>query len=203
MTIVYLIRHSVRMKKSLIKEYKTNISEQEKIERIVLSPLGEERAKLLSTKSIFDNIDIIYSSNCVRTLETAKYLMDRLNLGVTIDDRFDERRLGLPNDKEYPNWFELQFKDENFKTIGGESQKDVRNRMSEAIDEILEKDKNKEICIFTHGYAILYYLMKHCEFIYHDKTRVEFKFNNKTIFNRYLNAHILILLLRSSPFSYK
>ena len=78
MTIVYLIRHSVRMKKSLIKEYKTNISEQEKIERIVLSPLGEERAKLLSTKSIFDNIDIIYSSNCVRTLETAKYLMDRL-----------------------------------------------------------------------------------------------------------------------------
>ena len=194
MTIVYLIRHSVRMKKSLIKEYKTNISEQEKIERIVLSPLGEERAKLLSTKSIFDNIDIIYSSNCVRTLETAKYLMDRLNLGVTIDERFDERRLGIPCDKEFPNWFELQFKDENFKTIGGESQKEVRNRVSEALDEILDKDKNKEICIFTHGYAILYYLMKYCEFIYHDKSRVELKFNNKTIFNRYLNAPEVIKL---------
>ena len=194
MTTIYLVRHSVRMKKNLIEENKTNLSEQEKIERIVLSPLGEERAKLLSTKSIFDNVDKIYTSNCVRTLETAKYLMERLNLGVTIDDRFDERRLGIPNDKEYPNWFEIQFKDENFKTVGGESQKEVRERMSEAIDEILTNDKNKEICIFTHGYAILYYLMKHCEFIYHDKTRVELIFNNKTIFNRYLNAPEVIKL---------
>ena len=153
MTTIYLVRHSVRMKKNLILENKTNLSEQEKIERIVLSPLGEERAKLLSTKSIFDNIDKIYTSNCVRTLETAKYLMERLNLGVTIDDRFDERRLGIPNDKEFPNWFELQFKDENFKTIGGESQKEVRNRMSEAIDEILVKDKNKEICISLYYFS--------------------------------------------------
>ena len=194
MTTIYLIRHSVRMKKNLIDEYKTSQSEQLKIEKIVLSSLGEERAKLLSTKDELDNIDKIYASNCVRTLETAKYLMDRHNLGVTIDERFDERRLGLPNDKEFPNWFELQFIDENFKTIGGESQKEVRERMVEAIDEVLEKDKNKRVCIFTHGYAILYYLMKHCEFIYHDRTRVELKFNKKTIFNRYLNAPEVIKL---------
>ena len=36
--------------------------------------------------------------------------------------------------------------------------------------------------------------MKYCEFIYHDKSRVELKFNNKTIFNRYLNAPEVIKL---------
>ena len=52
MTTIYLIRHSVRMKKNLIEEYKTNQSDLLKVEKIVLSPLGEERAKLLSSKSI-------------------------------------------------------------------------------------------------------------------------------------------------------
>ena len=194
MTTIYLVRHSVRMKKNLIEEYKTNQSELLKVEKIVLSPLGEERAKLVCSKPIFDNIDKIYTSNCVRTLETAKYLMDRLNLGVTIDDRFDERRLGLPNDKEYPNWFELQFKDENFKTIGGESQKEVRERMSEAIDEVLDNNKNKEVCIFTHGYAILFYLMQYCKFRFYSRERIQLEFNNKIIFDRYLNAPEVIKL---------
>lgn len=194
MTTIYLIRHSVRMKKNLIEECRTSQSNQLQFEKIVLSSLGEERAKLLASKDELDNIDKIYTSNCVRTLETAKYLMDRHNLGVTIDERFDERRLGIPNDKEYPNWFELQFIDENFKTVGGESQKEVRERVTEAINEILDEYKNKRICIFTHGYAILYYLKSLCDFEFHSKERITLKFNNKTIFNRYLNAPELIKL---------
>ena len=188
MTTLYLIRHSVRMKKSLIEEYKTNQSELIKNEKIILSPLGEKRAELLANKEEFNNIDKIFSSNCVRTLQTAKYLMDKYCLGVSIDDRLDERRVGIPNDKEYPNWFELQFIDENYKTINGESQKEVRNRMDEVINEILTKYKDKRICVFSHGYAMLFYLMKYCELIDVNRDKIILKFNNKIIFDRYLNA---------------
>lgn len=194
MTTIYLIRHSVRLKRNLIEEYKSNQERIIKEEKIILSTLGEERAKLLATKSELDNIDKIYASNCVRTLQTAKYLMERHNLGVTIDDRFDERRVGIPNDGEYPNWFELQFTDENYKTINGESQKDVRERMTDAINEILDGYKNKRICIFTHGYALLFYLMGFCEFKFYSRDRISLKFNDKIIFDRYLNAPEVIKL---------
>ena len=121
MTTIYLIRHSVRIKMSEM-EYNTSQDRLILNEKIILSPLGEERAKILADEEELQNIDKVYCSNCVRTLQTAKYLMEKQNLKCTIDDRLDERRTGIPNDKEFPNWFELQYLDENFKTVGGESQ---------------------------------------------------------------------------------
>ena len=144
MTTLYLIRHSVRMKQNKIEKYNTNQDKLILNEKIILSSEGEKRAKLLSEKEELKNIDVVYASNCVRTLQTAKYLLEKQNLSVTIDDRLDERRVGIPNDEIYPDWFERQYKDENYKTVGGESQKDVRNRMDEAITEIL-KQKNRNI----------------------------------------------------------
>ena len=69
--------------------------------------------------------------------------MDRLNLGVTIDERFDERRVGIPNDTVVKDWFLRQYLDEDYKTVGGESQKEVRKRVSQALYEILDKPENK------------------------------------------------------------
>ena len=143
MTTLYLIRHSVRMPLDKIK-YNTKQENLILNEKIILSSIGEERAKILSEKEELQNIDIVYTSNCVRTLQTAKYLIEKQNLNVTIDDRFDERRVGIPNEKKYKDWFERQYKDENFKTVGGESQKEVRKRMDQAITEILKQ--NYYIC---------------------------------------------------------
>ena len=77
MTILYLIRHSVRLPLENIESYNTKQDKLILNEKIVLSPLGEERAKLLSEKEELQNIDVVYTSNCVRTLATAKYLMMR------------------------------------------------------------------------------------------------------------------------------
>ena len=97
MTIIYLIRHSVRLPLNTIENYNTNQNKTILNEKIILSPLGEERAKLLSEKAELQNIDVVYTSNCVRTLATAKYLMNKQNLKANIDDRLDERRIGKPN----------------------------------------------------------------------------------------------------------
>ena len=188
MTTLYLIRHSVRMPLKTIKQYITNQDKLILSEKIILNSEGEKRAQLLSEKEELKNIDVVYTSNCVRTLQTAKYLIEKQNLKVTIDDRFDERRTGIPNDNIYPDWFERQYKDESFKTVGGESQKDVRNRVDEAIKEILKKHKDKRIAIFSHAYAITFYLLKYCKLINIVENKFTFEFKNKIIYDKKINA---------------
>ena len=86
MTTVYFIRHSVRMKKENIETYNTTQGNLLKEEKIILSVAGERRAELLSKKDELKNIDVAYASNCVRTLQTAKYLLEDQNLKYCVDD---------------------------------------------------------------------------------------------------------------------
>ena len=198
MTTVYLIRHSVRMKMDDIESYNTKQNNLLRNEKIILSVEGEERARLLSEKEELQNIDVVYASNCVRTLQTAKYLLEKQNLKVNIDERLDERRTGTPNEEEVPNWFYEQYINEDYKTIGGESQKEVRNRMSEVFDEIIDKYENKRIAIFSHGYAITFFLLRYCKLInISPKKELHYMFNNKTIFNKRINAPEVIKLTLS------
>ena len=188
-TTIYLIRHSIRFDQSIIEEYKTTQTELLKSEKIILSCEGEDRAKKLAEIDELKNIDKVYASNCVRTLQTAKYLLDKQNLKVTIDERFDERRVGIPNSDQYPNWFELQYLDENYKTIGGESQKEVRERVTEAFKEAVEENKHKRIAIFAHGYAITFFLMQWIKLleVTSDK-KLTFEYKGNIIYDKILDA---------------
>ena len=188
MTTLYLIRHSVRMKRDDIETYNTTQPRIIREEKIILSSEGEKRAEILSKEQELQNIDILYTSNCVRTLATAKYMMESQNLKANIDERLDERRVGIINDKEVPDWFIRQYKDIDYKTIGGESMREVRNRFSEVIDEILNKNQNKRIAVFTHGYAITSYLLKYCKLLHISEERLEVEYNGKTLYNKRLNA---------------
>lgn len=188
MTTLYLIRHSVRLPNKEIETYNTNQDKLTKNEKIILSVEGERRAELLCSKEELNNIDVIYTSNCVRTLQTAKYLMYNQNLHANIDERLDERRAGESNLDKYPDWLERQYFDEDFHTIGGESQKDVRIRMSEAINEILEKHKDKRIAVFSHGYAITFYLLNYCKYLGFNNHRLKYEFNGEILFDKPINA---------------
>ena len=92
-TTIYLIRHSTRISNQRIEEYKSNDSQTIKREKIVLSVNGEKRAEILANEAELQNINKIYASNCVRTLQTAKYMMEKQNLNISLDSRFDERVL--------------------------------------------------------------------------------------------------------------
>ena len=189
-TTVYLIRHSVRFDLlGLIDGYNTTQDRNLKREKIILSVTGEKRSEKLANEEELQNIDVVYTSNCVRTLETAKYLVEKQNLKVNIDARFDERRLGIDNKDKYPNWFELELIDENFKTEGGESQIDVRNRFVPAFDEAVRSNKGKRIAIFSHGIAIAYFLLRWCkvERVDPDK-RFSLSFNGKVFFDKIYNS---------------
>ncbi len=189
MTTIYLIRHSTRIDKKYIEKYLTTDSTLVRNEKDVLSVEGEKRAEILSKEKELANVDKIYTSKCVRTLQTAKYLMEKLDKPATIDERLDERRVGIPNDKQHPDWFVKQYLDKDFKTEKGESQNEIVKRMNEAINEILENDKDQRVAVFSHGYAICFYLLQFAELEYVDNNKVlKIKYKDKYLLDGTINA---------------
>ena len=156
-------------------------------EKSSLSIEGEQIAKEKLNKKEFDDIDIIFSSNYVRTIQTAKYLSEKNNVEINIISDLGERKFGIDSWNELPDNFERkQFLDENYKLNNGENQKEVRDRMYSVIMKILNKYPNKRIAIVSHGTAISYLLKKWCEVnIVDDKLRYSFK--NEIVLDGYLN----------------
>ena len=63
-------------------------------EKWILTNNGEEIAKEKSKLDELQNFDIVFSSNYVRAIGTAKYFTtDKIN----IDERFGERKFGINN----------------------------------------------------------------------------------------------------------
>jgi len=113
MTEVYLIRHSKPLK---VENIKTKDSLQLQNEKQILSIEGEKIAKEKFNNNEFNNIDVLFSSNYIRAISTAKYLADKNNIEINIDDDFGERKFGINDWDEKPKDFELkQFYDENYK----------------------------------------------------------------------------------------
>ena len=53
--------------------------------------------------------------------------------------------------------------DENLKNKDGESNLEVRKRMTESIMEILDKNQGKKIAVVSHGGSIKFFLLNWCE----------------------------------------
>lgn len=178
-TTIYLMRHSIPFK-----EHRGTTNTNETIlienEKSPLSIAGEKLAEEKSSQEEFKNLDIVYSSNYVRAMATAKYFASANNLKVNIDEVFNERIHGVDSWSNLPQEFELkQFNDENFKVGYGESQKEVQTRMFNGLMKVLNENKGKRIVIISHSTAIAFLLKKWCE-VFYDK---EYTFNNKVFFN--------------------
>lgn len=178
-TVVYLIRHSIPFK-----EHRGTTNTNESIlienEKSPLSISGEKLAEKMSLQEEFKNLDIVYSSNYVRTMATAKYFASANNLKVNIDEAFNERIHGVDKWSDLPEDFELkQFNDETYKVGYGESQKEVQTRMFNGLMKVLKENKGKRIAIISHSTAISFLLKNWCE-VYYNK---EYKINNNVFFN--------------------
>lgn len=165
-TEIYLIRHS-----EPFKVHRGNCNTQESIlienEKSPLSINGEKMAEEFSNNEEFKNLDVVYSSNYVRAMSTAKYFAFNNNLKVDIDERFNERIHGVDSWSDLPVNFELnQFNDETYKVGFGESQKDVQTRMYDGLVSVMSKNKGKRIAIVSHSTAIAFLLKMFSEVKY-------------------------------------
>lgn len=184
MTIVYISRHSQPFKKFL-GAYKVNEIEQIRNEKNLLSVDGEKYAEQMSNLPELLKAEILYSSHYVRAMSTAKYISEKNNIILNVDERLGERRFGVNNISELPStFFEDQFRNWDYKLTNGESVNEVSKRMNEALSEILDVNRDKKIAIISHGTAISAMLKKWCNIKLNEETKlVEIYFNNKLVFD--------------------
>ena len=184
MTTVYLIRHSKPLK---VNNDLNNEELQIQNEKSCLSIDGEEIAFRKLCKTEFDNIDVLFSSNYVRAIQTAKYLAEKNAIDINVNSSLGERKYGISSWSELPDNFERkQFLDKDYKIGNGESQKEVTDRMYSAVMNIVASNKDKRIAIVSHATAISYLLKKWGDIkIVNDKLR--YSFNDKVLLVGNLN----------------
>ena len=93
MTEVYLIRHSEKYRNfnNIINDDSFQLFN----EKIILSINGEMLANKLANMEEMSNIDVVFASNYVRSIGTAKYIAYRNKIDVNIDKNFGERIYGI------------------------------------------------------------------------------------------------------------
>jgi probable phosphoglycerate mutase len=164
-------------------------------EKIVLSQLGEKKAEILSNLEELKNIDYIVSSSYARTTGTAKYIAEKNNLELNIDENLGERKYGISNYSELAEDFGYQqLIDENYKFLNGESQREVRERMLKSLLEIISINIGKKIVVVSHSAAISFMLLKWLK-NESKPNEVKLVFNNDIIIDNEFNAPELYKLV--------
>jgi len=114
------------------------------------------RAEVQKNVAIFRDIkvDIIYSSDFLRTKQTAEILNKVAQTEVVYDERLREFNVGEFQGKDVRE-YESAFPKKEEKWVksakGGETYQDIEDRMSSAFNEYEEKHEGKTVVIVSHG----------------------------------------------------
>ena len=182
MKTIYLIRHSAPFVEiDNYKEYKT-VPWSDYNRNMILSSAGEEKAKRLCNIEELQHLDEIYSADSYRSIGTAKYVAEINNLNIKLDERINERNLGVNTISELPENQTLDsFNNKNYKFGTGESLNEVDNRFNNFIDELLESHHNK-IGLFIHGIIMMSFLQNNTDFSF-DGKKMKLVLNDKVIYD--------------------
>lgn len=182
MKTIYLIRHSAPFID--IDNYSdyNNSPWKDCNRNMILSVEGEKNAEKLCNADELKDIDEIYSADSFRAIGTAKYIAEVNNIKIKLDERINERNLGVDKISELPSNFTLDsFNNKDLKLKNGESLNEVDNRFNDFIEEILGHD-SKKIVLSIHGIIMLSFLQNNCDFHF-DGNAFNIKYNNKEILN--------------------
>jgi isoleucyl-tRNA synthetase len=125
-----------------------------------LTEKGREQAESTGKKLTKEKVDIIYCSPFLRTKETAEIIADKIGYPkdkIVFDSRLHEVSVGVldgKSDADYQTFFGSR--EEKFwkKPEGGETHIDVKNRMTEFLYDINDKNEGKNILIVSHNTPI-------------------------------------------------
>lgn len=124
-----------------------------------LAEEGKEQAQKLADRLEDRGIEIIYSSPLKRATMTAMPIADRINKEINVDRRLMEVSLGSFEGRPYKEVEKelgktiRDFLDDysfDFTKFGGESSKQVEERVSAFLDD-LKKTNYQTVLIITHG----------------------------------------------------
>ena len=178
MTTLYLISNNLVVGNI---SYKSDESLELKREKRPLSIEGESFAKKLVSFEELESINIIYSSGYASAISTAKYIAEKLELDINVDNKLNERKIGLLEDTTLRFFKEQQEHDFNYRLSGGESINSTKNRVTTKLNEIINENEDKNILVVTHNTAIMSYLLNYCEKGYNLDDRLILNYNSDVI----------------------
>ncbi|MBU2497109.1 MAG: histidine phosphatase family protein [Nanoarchaeota archaeon] len=150
-TKIYLTRHAQSIH-NLSDTYNSN-PENDK----GLSSNGFKQAKQLAKRLEKEKIDIIYSSNMPRCIQTAVEIAKVIRKKIIVNSKFIEPDMGKYElmkqtqiERKYPKIAKMWFGDGAENLTLGESFKTAQKRMLKEVDILAKKHKGKSILIITH-----------------------------------------------------
>ena len=169
-TLVYLVRHA--QAEGNFKRVFQGFTDAD------ISEIGKKQLEKLAERFRDIEIDCIYSSPLKRAMKTAEAVGKYHDLPIRIDERLKEINGGEWEGQPWSSFPEKypEINDawenhpDTFRAIGGESMRDVYNRVSEALLDIVRKNLGKRIAIVSHGCAIRNML---CFLTYGDLARLK------------------------------
>lgn len=148
-----------------------------------LSVNGENLAKTIALNEEFKDVSLIYSSLASSSLGTAKYLAERLNKKILVDEKLNDCRIGNLGNKNLKMVKFMQNHDFNIKLTNGESLEEVGSRIEKVINKIIYINANHKVAVFTHKRTMLGYLIKYGKNGYNLDDNLIVEFNDKVIYN--------------------
>jgi broad specificity phosphatase PhoE len=134
---------------------------------VPLNERGRRQAELTAERLVHERLDVIYSSDLSRAVETAKIIRERQPHHPEIIQRPDLRELnygcwqGLRREEleeRFPEAFSRgdphRADPLDFKPQGGESLRELRERSIKAFHEILELHRGEAVAVVAHGGVI-------------------------------------------------
>ena len=127
-----------------------------------LNDTGREQALIAREQLLGKKFSAIYSSDLLRSLQTAELIAEHLGLAVNSDPRLREMNLGAWEglfrdeiEKQYPQDLAACAQNPFYAhTTKGESPHDVAERVLTAINELASKHRDESILVVAHGISL-------------------------------------------------
>ena len=118
-----------------------------------LNSNGIQQAKNIGKELCKLNIDVVYHSPIERAEHTLKLFNLNNNIPTIVDERLKERNMGRYENFKFDvlDWEKFWGYDSEQKYSELESMKSVYKRVSDFLEELKLKEKNKKVLLVTHG----------------------------------------------------
>ncbi|MFN0279130.1 MAG: histidine phosphatase family protein [Pyrinomonadaceae bacterium] len=132
-----------------------------------LSDLGLEQAEKTAKVLAKEGINVIYSSDLFRAVQTAEPLGKLLDLTVNASEAFRERHVGVlegltfdESKRDFPkDYYALVNRNVNHVITEGESYRQLLRRITAKLNEVLRAHPDERIAIYSHTGAICFLIL--------------------------------------------
>lgn len=129
-----------------------------------LSELGERQAGRTAKLLASDGIDVIYSSDLPRAVQSAKPLSELTGIPIHATPAFRERHVGVlegltfdESREQYPDdYYALVNRNVHHVISGGESYRQLLRRATSTLNKILREHRTERIAVYSHTGVICF-----------------------------------------------